>query len=548
LPAYVHEKAEWDKFNTFLTPYKDRYLHSRYENGKVAGGRIDYVKLFSIIALFILLIACINFMNLSTAKSTQKLKDVGVRKTVGAGRKSLIAQYLMESSFVAFLSLVVALGLVYVILPSFNTLTGKELALALNGKWILGLLGITAFTGLLAGSYPAFYISSFQPVKVLKGRLQGMASAAWIRKALVVSQFALSIILMVAVTVIYQQIQFIQNKNLGFNKENIITFPKEGMATTSLETFLQEIKKIPGVTNASGTNHPIVRGGPFTTGVSWEGKDPNEEIRWASMNVYYDLIETLGIQLKEGRSFSRAYGTEENNLILNETAIKVMGLTDPIGKQINLWGNDVTIIGVAKDFHNQSLHTAIEPTFFRLDSEFIIGMVARIEAGKEQAVINAMQDFYLKHNPGYSFDYTFLNASFNEQYKAESIVSSLSKYFAGLAILISCLGLFGLVAFSAQRRQKEIGIRKVLGASIFNIIQMLSMDFTKMVMIAIIIALPISHYIAKEWLSSFAFHIELQPWFFMVAGLGALLIAWITMSFQTTKAALTNPVESLRDE
>ena len=548
LPAYIQEKAEWERISLFLTPFKDRYLNSRYENGKQAGGRIDYVKLFSIIALFILLIACINFMNLSTAKSTQRLKEVGVRKTIGAGRSSLMLQYLMESSFIAFLALLLAIGIVYLVLPSFNGLTGKELALIWDPKWIVGLISATAITGILAGSYPAFYISSFQPVSVLKGKLRGTSSAAWLRKSLVVLQFALSIILMVSVIVVYQQIQFIQNKNLGYDKENIITFPKEGMATTKLETFLQAIKKIPGIINASSTNHPIIKGASFTTGLSWEGKNPAEEIRFANMTVYYDLIETLGLQLKEGRSFSREFGTEDNNLILNETAIKVMGLSNPIGKQIDLWGEKATIIGVVKDFHNQSLHTAIEPSFFRLNDQFLVTIMAKIEAGKEQTVVSALQDFYKEFNPGYSFNYTFLDASFNEQYQSESIIGSLSTYFAGLAILISCLGLFGLVAFSAQRRQKEIGIRKVLGASIFNIIQMLSMDFTKMVLIAIVIALPISNYIANEWLSSFAFHIDLQPWYYAAAGLGALLIAWLTMSFQTTRAALANPVDSLRDE
>ena len=550
LLTFFQEKSlDGERVGAFMVPFKNCYLYSRYENGKVAGGRIDYVKLFLAIALFILLIACINFMNLSTAKSTQKLKEVGVRKTIGANRKSLIAQYLMESSFVAFLSLIVALGLVTLLLPYFNELTGKSLSIMWNTNWVLGLLSITTLTGILAGSYPAFYISSFQPVKVLKGKLQGATNASWIRKVLVVSQFALSIILMIAVMVVYQQINFIQNKNLGYDKENIITFPKEGMANTKLETFIQEIKKIPDIINASSTNHPLVREeGGFTTGVGWEGKDPNEQIRFASIGVYYDFIETLGFQLIEGRSFAREFGTEENNLIFNETAIQVMGLSNPIGKQIDLWGEKATIVGIVKDFHHQSLHGVIEPSFFRLNDKFLITMLARIEAGQEQAVVSAMQHFYEKHNPGYSFDYNFLDASYNEQYKSEAIVGSLSKYFAGLAILISCMGLFGLVAFSAQRRQKEIGIRKVLGASIFNIIQMLSMDFTKMVLIAIVIALPISHYIAQQWLAGFAFHIDLQPWYFAVAGLGALLIAWLTMSFQTTKAALTNPVESLRDE
>ena len=548
LPAYIQEKAEWDGFTTFLTPYSDRYLYSKFENGKQAGGRIDYVHLFSIIAFFILLIACINFMNLSTAKSTKRLKEVGVRKTVGANRQSLIAQYLLESTFIAFIALVVALGLVYATLSPFNLLTGKELNLVLNGKIIAGLLGVTLLTGLIAGSYPAFYLSSFQPVKTLKGKVSGTISAEWIRKTLVVSQFALSIILIVAVLITYQQIQFIQNKNLGYNKENIITFPKEGMANNQLETFVQQLKNIPGIINATGSNHAIISSESFTTGFSWDGKDPNEEIRFADVNVYYDFVETLGLQVKEGRSFSREFGEETNRLILNETAVKVMDLNNPIGKSVRLWGEDATIIGVVKDFHHQSLHEEIEPSFIRLTDKSHSTMLARIEVGQEQEVITRLQSFYNETNPGYSFKYTFLDTQFERQYKSEAIVATLATYFAGLAILISCLGLFGLVAFSAQQRQKEIGIRKVLGASIFNIIKMLSVDFTKMVLLSIVIALPISYYFAQNWLSGFAFSMDLQPWFFVAAGGGALLIAWLTMSFQTAKAALMNPIESLRNE
>jgi len=548
LPNYIQEKADWDRVSLFLTPFADKYLYGTYENSKQTGGRIAYIRLFSIIAFFILLIACINFMNLSTAKSTRKLKEVGVRKTVGANRQMLITQHLIASIFIAFIALIVALFLVHLLLPAFNILTGKQLLLALNAKMIAGLVGITLLTGLFAGSYPAFYISSFQPVKVLKGAINGGTNAVWVRKALVVFQFALSIILMVAVLVVYQQIQFIQNKNLGYDKENVLTFPKEGMAAQNIATFLTQLKSIPGIINASSTNHPLVSIGPFTTGISWEGKDPNEEIRFANLNVYYDFIETLGVALKEGRDFSKEYGTEANKIIINETAVKIMDLTNPIGATVHLWGEDVTIIGVVKDFHHQSLHTPIEPTFFRFDDNYLISMVARIEKGQEQAVLSQLQSFYQKNNPGYAFDYTFLDSAYDAQYKSEAIVGKLSLYFAILAILISCLGLFGLVAFSAQQRQKEIGIRKVLGASILSIVQMLSLDFTKMVLLAIVFALPISYLLVQKWLAGFAFSITLQPWIFLTAGIGALLIAWMTMGIQTAKAAMANPSDALKNE
>ena len=549
LPAYIQEKADWDKISLFLAPYADKYLYGSYENGKQAGGRIEYVRLFSIIAFFILLIDCINFMNLSTAKSTRKLKAIGVRKTVGANRQMLIGQHLIESIFIAFIALFVALFLVYFLLPSFNILTGKQLLLAFNTKMIAGLLGITLLTGFFAGSYPAFYVSSFQPVQVLKGTIKGGTNVVWIRKSLVVFQFALSIILMVSVLVVYQQIQFIQNKNLGYDKENVLTFPKEGLAAQNTSNFISQLKNIPGIINASSTNHPfLVNSGAFTTGISWEGKNPNEEIRFANLNVYYDFIETLGVTLKEGRDFSKEFGAEADKIIINETAAKIMGLSNPIGAMAHLWGEDVTIIGVVKDFHHQSLHAPIAPTFFRFEEDRLVSMIARIEKGQEQAVLSQLQSFYQKNNPGYAFDYTFLDSSFDAQYKSEAIVGKLSLYFAILAILISCLGLFGLVSFSAQQRRKEIGIRKVLGASIYSIVQMLSLDFTKMVLLAIGIALPISYFLVQKWLAGFAFSIALQPWVFLVAGISALLIAWMTMGFHTTKAAMANPSNALKNE
>ena len=548
LATYIKEKPGNDNETLFLKPYSESYLYGEYENGQVVGGRIEYVRLFSIIAFFILLIACINFMNLSTAKATQKLKEVGVRKTIGAERGTLIGQYLGESIFLALISMLISLVLVQMLLPQFNLLTGKELAFPTGLPIIGSLVGITLLTGLLAGSYPALYLSSFNPAKVLKGAINGSTGELWMRKILVVFQFALSVILIVSVLVVYKQIDFIQNRNLGYNKENVLLFANEGMASTNLETFLTEIKKIPGIVNASSTGHTIVAGGSWTTGLSWEGKDPEANIQFGNMGVYYDFIETLDIEIKEGRSFSKAFGNEENNLIVNEAAIKVMGLEDPIGKVIDKWGQKTTIVGVVKDFNFQSLHEAITPMFIELNPEYLMAVATRIEVGKEKETIAALETFYRKNNPGYALDYTFLDTEFAAQYEAEARISLLARYFAGLAIIISCLGLFGLVAFSAQRRKKEIGIRKVLGASTFSLVRILSADFTKMILVAIFIALPLSYYIAQYWLAGFAFKITLQPWFFLIAGLGALGIAWLTVGIQTVKAANLNPTETLKSE
>ena len=523
-------------------------MYGEYEGGELVGGRIEYIRLFSIIAFFILLIACINFMNLSTAKATRKLKEVGVRKTIGADRQSLIGQYLGESIFMTLIALISSLILVQAILPQFNLLTGKALTFPTSLPVLGGLLAITIITGMLAGSYPALYLSSFNPAKVLKGAMSGSTGELWVRKVLVVFQFALSVILIVAVLVVYKQIDFIQTKNLGYDKENILTFQSEGMAATNLPTFLEEIKRISGIINASSTSHSLMTGGSWTTGLSWEGKDPEANIKFANLGVYYDFIETIGFEIIEGRSFSKEFGKEENNLIMNETAIKVMGLTDPVGKVIDMWGGKATIIGVAKDFHFQSLHESITPMFFKFNPEFLLNIMARIEKGKEKEVIEGLEAFYKANNAGYDLNYTFLDTDFAEQYKAEARVSALAQYFAGLAIIISCLGLFGLVTFSAQRRQKEIGIRKVLGASTFSLVRLLSSEFTKMVIVAIFIALPISYYIAQYWLEGFAFKIELKPWFFIAAGLGALSIAWLTVGVQTLKAANLNPTQTLKSE
>lgn len=548
LTPYIREKPGNGKEGLFLKPYADNYLYGEYENGELAGGRIEYVRLFSIIAFFILLIACINFMNLSTAKATRKLKEVGVRKTIGADRKSLIGQYLGESIFITLLALMSSLILVQLFLPQFNVLTGKTLTFPTSLPIISGLLGVSIITGVLAGSYPALYLSSFSPAKVLKGATNSSTGELWVRKVLVVFQFALSVILIVAVLVVYKQIDFIQTKNLGYDKENVLTFPSEGMAANNLETFLNEIKQMPGIINASSTGYSFTEGGSWTTGLSWEGKDPEANIRFSNLGVYYDFIETLGVEMLEGRTFSKAFGAEENNLIMNETAIKVMGLTDPVGKVIDMWGGKATIIGVVKDFHFQSLHEAVTPMFFKFNPEFLLTVMARIEKGKEKEVIQNLEDFYKTNNSGYTLNYTFLDTEFAVQYKAEARVSALAQYFAGLAIIISCLGLFGLVTFSAQRRQKEIGVRKVLGASTFSLVRLLSAEFTKMVLAAIFIALPISYYIAQYWLAGFAFSIALKPWFFIVAGLGALSIAWLTVGIQTMKAANLNPTQTLKAE
>ncbi len=549
IAQFVTTKNEQSNVTLFLKQYSDVYLHGRYENGKEAGGRIEYVQLFSLIAIFILIIACINFMNLSTARASRRMKEVGIKKAVGAKKGGLVIQYLSESLFITFFSVLLAIVVIWLFLPKFNEITGKEIVLSFNWTLLASLFGVLLFTGLLAGSYPALYLSGFNTVRILKGELKGSLGELWARRGLVVFQFTLSVILIVSVIVIYQQIQYVQDKTLGYENDNIIYFGIEGKVENSLETFLSELKTIPGVVNASSIGHNLIGRQNNTSGLNWEGKNPDDLILFENMRTNYGFLETMGMELVAGRSFSKDFSADSSKIIFNETAIEIMGLEDPIGQSINLWGEyDLEIIGVVKDFHFQSLHDEIEPLFFTINPENNWNIMARIESGKETETLEAIDNFYQEFNPGFVFDYYFLDERFQRQYAAEQRVATLSQYFAGFAILISCLGLFGLAAFTAERRIKEIGIRKALGSSATNIVLLLSGDFTKLVLLSIVIALPISYYLISIWLERFAFRIDLGVWLFAVAGLVAIIIAWLAVGSQAIKAANVNPARCLRSE
>ena len=531
----------------FAQKYSDRYLYNHYANGVVDGGRIEYVKLFSIIAIFILLIACINFMNLSTAKATKRVKEVGIKKVVGASRRSLIFQYLSESILLAFASLVIAIVIAIVLLPAFRDITGKEIDFQFHTNIILVALSITLITGLLAGSYPALYLSGFRPALVLKGTFPASSGESWIRKGLVVFQFSISVILIIAVVIIYQQMKLIQTTNLGYNKDNILTFSNDGNLATHLSPFLADLKKIPGVVNASSQSGNFLGNASHGGGgINWEGKDPNLGIEYYGNDVGDDFFETMGLRMSEGRPFNKAFA-DSSSVIFNETAIRQMGLKNPIGKIVSLWGQKKQIVGVVKDYHFNSLHDKITPAFLVYDPNAENTLV-KIKAGSERQTTAAIKSLYRKYNNGLDFTYSFLDDDYNKLYASEQRVAVLSKYFAGIAILISCLGLFGLAAFTAQKRQKEIGIRKVIGASVSNILAMLSKDFLMLVLIALCVALPVSWWAANKWLQSFAYRINISPLVFLIAGLSVILITLFTISFQSIKAAIANPVDSLRSE
>lgn len=538
------------QYTLFTRPYSSAYLFGKYENGVQVGGRIEYVKLFSIVAIFILLIACINFMNLSTARASRRLKEVGIKKVVGSTRKELIFQFLSEAVLMTFLSLVTAIVFVELFLPVFNQITSKQLTISTDPKVIIVILGVTLLTGILAGSYPAFYLSGFNPVAVLKGKIKNSMGELWARRGLVVFQFMISLLLIVSVTVIYRQMKYVQSKNLGYDKANVVQFDIEGIVAKQTNAFLAELKKIPGIVNASGISQSVVQSGinNSTYEIEWPGKNNKDVVDFVWRNVDYDLIETLGIQMKEGRSFSRSFGADSTRLLFNETAIRVMGLKNVIGTKVKMWGQDMEIAGVVKDFHISSLHEMIAPMVFRYDPSGTTLILAKLEAGKEKETLSRLEKFYKEHNPGYPFNYTFLDKSYQAQYISEQRVSIISRYFAGLAILISCLGLFGLAAFNAEVKTKEIGIRKILGASPGNLMLLLSKDFFKLIIISVAIAFPLSWLFMKTWLNGFAYKINIGFTVFLLAFGAIVLLTLVTVGFQAIKAAIANPVKSLRTE
>ncbi|MFI5162190.1 MAG: ABC transporter permease [Sphingobacteriales bacterium] len=546
--------TEYSKDTTrspYAVKFSDNYLLNTFSHGSKVGDKLVYVRLFSIIAAFILVIACINFMNLSTAKASRRMKEVGIKKVVGAERGQLIFQFLSESLMMTVFAVILAVIIAWLLLPQFNQLTGKQLSLNFSFQLIIALLGITLFAGLLSGSYPALYLSKFNPLAILKGKLNSSFAAIISRKGLVVFQFTLSVILIVSVLVVNKQVQYIQSTDPGYNKDNIIRFDAEGRLQGTEEAFVSQLKTIPGVLNASFTFNNMIGRNYGTNGIDWTGKDPNSSVYFEGFGGGYNFTETMGMHMAQGRSFSKAYGSDDSTAMLNEAAVALMRLKNPVGKIININGRRMPIIGVVKDFHFESLHEPVKPAYFQLmhqENNPWIKMMVKIRGGDQEETINRIKHLYESYNPGFPFSFNFLDEAYQKQYETEVRASVLSRYFSGLAILISCLGLFGLAAFTAQKRQKEIGIRKVVGASVQSITLMLSKDFLKLVLISLLVAFPISWYLMSNWLQSFAYRISMSADVFVLAGLATIVITILTISYQSVKAALANPVKSLRSE
>ena len=551
IAGVITEYSKDTSRSAYAVKFSNNYLLNTFSHGSVVGDKLVYVRLFSIIAAFILIIACINFMNLSTAKASRRMKEVGIKKVVGAERGQLIVQFLTESLMMTIFSVILAIIIAWLLLPQFNQLTGKQLSLNFSFQLIAALLGITLFAGLLSGSYPALYLSKFNPLAILKGKLNTSFAAIVSRKGLVVFQFTLSVILIVSVLVVNKQVQFIQSTDPGYNKDNIIRFDAEGKLQGAQETFINQLKTLPGVLNASFTFNNMIGRNYGTNGLDWPGKYPNASIYFEGFGGGYNFVETMGMHVAQGRSFSKNYGSDDSTIMLNEAAVATMHLKNPVGKNIRVNGQNEQIIGIVKDFHFESLHEPVKPAYFQLLRQANnpwIKMMVKIRGGDQKETIDRIKHLYESYNPGFPFSFNFLDEAYQKQYETEVRASVLSRYFSGLAILISCLGLFGLAAFTAQKRQKEISIRKVVGASVNGITLMLSKDFLKLILISLLIAFPVSWYLMNNWLQGFAFRVNIGVGIFLVAGASTILITVLTISYQSIKAALANPVNSLRGE
>ncbi|TLV01438.1 ABC transporter permease [Dyadobacter luticola] len=543
-----------DKNNTnvpVLQAITDVYLYGDYKMGKPVGGRIEYVRLFSLVAAFLLLIACINFMNLATARSATRAKEVGVRKVVGAYRSSLIGQFLSESLMTSLLAVMLALAAVWLALPTFNELFAKQVTLDLaNPTLWAGIISLTLLTGLLAGSYPALFLSGLKPIKILKGKLQFGNGPAVFRRVLVTFQFSLSIFLIVGMLAVGKQMQYLRTKNLGLDRENVVYLPLEGNVAQpeKMEAFRQEIMRQPAVASASVTAMLPVNISATSGDLSWPGKDPNLETNVTAMTVGADFVRTMNIKLADGRDFRPGSAADSSSYLINEATARLMGEKDPVGKEIKFWKGTGRVIGVMKDFHMSSLHQAITPLVLTYIPENSGYLLVKTQPGKTEQALAALKKVSREFNPDYPFVYHFLDDEYESLYRSEQQVNMLVNYFGVLAILISCLGLFGLAAFTAEQRTKEIGVRKVLGASASSIVGLLSSDFLKLVLLAIVLASPLAWWALSSWLGTFAYSTNLSWWIFAVSGVAATSIALIAVSFQAIKAAWLNPVTSLRAE
>ncbi len=554
LPVFLDKYApkRYGNYAGFLQPLKKIHLHSYFNFDIAVTNDINNIYLFTAIALIILIIACINYMNLATAKSFQRAKEVGMRKVVGAARRQIIRQFLGEAVFLAGLALLGALALVKLILPMFNSFSQQDIQLNIltNPGIILVLFALVILVGHISGSYPAVFLSAVNPIKVLKKEAFGPRKGAFMRNVLVTFQFSASIILIVCTIVVYGQLKFIKNKDMGFSREHVVTLTiKDDVINKNIESIKNTLAQHPSVQNVSTSDSlPIdIANRSDATAIDEAKQDVNVSVYHASID--FDYLDTFDIKLLQGRNFSPEFSMDkEQSLIINETAVRHLGWKDPIGKRMRLNGEDFVVIGVVKDFHYQPLHLPIEPMALNMEEEWYSQLAVRIKPENIPQTFAFLKKTYEQYNPLHPFDFAFLDDSFNRIYQEEQKFGSLFRVFSFLAIFIACLGLYGLASFTSERRTKEIGIRKVLGASMSGIFMLLSRGLSKWVLLANIIAWPIAYYFMNRWLENFAYRIGLSVWIFILSGLAAFCIALLTVSYQSIKAATANPVDSLRYE
>ncbi len=544
------------KSSPYLQPFQEIHLYSDLNYDIPGRSDIKYVWIFSSLALFITIIACINFMNLATAKFGIRSKEIGMRKVVGAGRKSLVLQFLGESVLLSFIALLIAVLIVELILPSFNLFSAKNLSLDFisSSKLYLGLIGLGLIIGILSGSYPAILISAFQPIQILKSiptkrTFKENKNSKSGRNFLVVMQFTITIIFIISALIIANQLNYIKEKKLGFEKNYVVYIPMKGNLLKNYQTFKNKLIQDPNINNVTASFQLPTNIGSSPGEMEWEGKNPGQNVRINAGLIDYNYFETFEMEMALGRRFSKKHNADDSAAyILNETAIAEMAMVNPIGKWFSFWDTRGTIVGVVKDFHSQSLHKKINPIVLKIDSYWLFYVYARINSTNIAAAISKIEKTWKRFNPDYPFEYHFLDETIDKLYWSEQRMGDLFQYLTYLTLFIACLGLFGLSSFTTEQRIKEIGIRKALGASISGILILLSKEFVKWVIIANILAWPVAWFVMDKWLQNFAYRIQIDWWVFILSGSIALVISILTVSSQAIKTALTNPVESLRYE
>jgi len=548
---YIQSKQKEAIAKMSIYPMNRWRMYDNFENGKEVAGRIKYVNLFSLIAWIILIIACINFMNLSTARSEQRAREVGVRKVMGATKGNLIGQFIGESIFLSLISAVFAVVIIYLALPTFNGIVEKHLSVNVTYPvHFVALFLIAVFCGLIAGSYPAFYLSSFKPVNILKGiKFKNSGSAGYVRKGLVVLQFSISVILIIGTIIIYQQILHVKDRDLGYNKQDLIYTGLQGKMKQHFTAIKNDLQATGFIQNASLSQNRVLQLGSNTGDFQWEGKDPNKQVLITIEPVSPEYISTMGMKLKAGRDFYSDMKADSNNVIINDALAKIMNRKNIIGSLLMNNGSKYTIVGVINDFVYNDMYSPAAPLIMFPDTTNAFCLTMRFKPNTNLAVaLPAVEKVIKANNPDYPFEYKFIDDDFNKLFKTETLIGKLAGIFSILAIFISCLGLFGLAAYTAERRTKEIGVRKVLGAGTPGLAALLSKDFLQLVAISCLIAFPLAWWAMNSWLQSFTYRVDIHWTVFVMAGVLALLIAVLTVSFQAIKAAVANPVKSLRTD